>query len=278
MAYDIRYDLIVDSSISYGFDTKTMVRIILVDHIPTSGATDATIMNTALTAVLTAIPYGTPHPADSSCLSTGYDVRPLGGRNNAKIAVTYSKRFFPGDNPVLFEWDGALSNLIIDHDKTGTPIVTKWYISTVPGAAVSGDFKLATGGTTTILKPYLRMNVKKWFNIVGTPIATMETYINTYLGKVNSDTWHGGIAYTWMCQNIHSSSPDGAWYLLDHQFIYNPLTHYGFMAYTKDNGHRPSNLFRGYNMATVPPTELTTNNGFKIVDSYNTVAFSGLGF
>ena len=117
------------------------------------------------------------------------------------------------------------------------------------------------GGMVSKLVPQRTYTVVKRF--AYTTADNVETIDDTYTGKVNSDTWRGYSAKTWLCTGIQGQSNDGQQtYVVTATFQYNPDTWTSKVVFIDPNDGKP-------------PADLDTD-GQKDIELYETVAFSGI--
>jgi len=112
------------------------------------------------------------------------------------------------------------------------------------------------GGEITVFKP------QTTFDYAIRQNYAPDAFSLSYVGKVNSSTWKGGSAGTWLCTSINGRSSDnGSTYDVTYSFQYQAAGWNPFYFYRMPDGRPPA---------------VTDANSLKQVSYYETADFTGM--
>jgi hypothetical protein len=148
--------------------------------------------------------------------------------------------------------DKSSNDLKVSHSWTAAE-KARHFGDSVPTGLADPDIQ---GGQVTHFKPQTSLVLTKRQS--SSPLSDSQAYV----GKVNSGTWQGGAAGTWLCTGINGRSSDnGDHYDVVYSFQYAP------------EGWNP---YYTYLMPDGKPPETTDTSSRKQADLYNTANFHNL--
>jgi hypothetical protein len=259
------YNVLIRGSVDRSF--------IVTDLTLTAGSNFA---KAAITAV--GIAVGTAHPDYALLAARNIKVMEhQGDPYGAKVIITYKYDRNEIQGTGTIEYESTVTQEQIDSYTTGgtlTAIRVPWYQGVEVGASTAGVTPLYGHGVVSVWKPVKSLVITRNVNTTGA--SSIQSAIDTYLGKLNSGTWRSGAARTWLCASI---TVTGDWTYSQTVlrakavFWYNPQTWTPVARYTNQNlpGGMPNNLYKGTSNSDA------ANNGFwRVEEAYDTVSFTAL--
>lgn len=202
--------------------------------------------------------FGDPHPIIPDVIVTRVQASPEGSSpNNILVSVTYS---VPDE-----EDTGELTG---DEVSDGTITLSTSLSSEETWFDINGDFLKVVWRGGVIVTKYTSANVQRpQMNVTfkRTETALPRNEILNYLGKVNSTTWSGFPAKTWLCTGIDVDEEKGKFDVS-----------YSF-AYKEDDWQLEviANLTQAQ-VDELPP-DVESANGYAAFDVYRSIDFNSLG-
>jgi hypothetical protein len=178
-------------------------------HDPVTAAASAVDATTGLTMPVygSGYPYGSGLTLYATLLE--FEPFPKDSRTSVLARVTYtSPQWSLSPGGVKVRISSAASQVAIDKDSSGNPL--KVYYTDPSGAVYDDDVHLL------VPQPHTVLEIERIES--GSPLATAAQYV----GSVNSDSFQGGAANTWMCRSISGESLGSGQYRVSYTFEYDP--------------------------------------------------------
>jgi hypothetical protein len=159
--------------------------------------------------------YGSAYPFSSGlglwATLLEFEPFPKESRTSVLARVTYtSPQWSLSPGGVKVRISSATSQTAIDTDSSGDPL--KVYYTDPSGTVYDDEVHLL------VPQPHTVLEIERIES--GSPLATAAQYV----GSVNSDSFEGGDANTWMCRSISGESLGSGQYRVSYTFEYDPNT------------------------------------------------------
>jgi hypothetical protein len=215
----VKVDLVSESALNHTASGWHQTRVFMVEGL----AGDPSMMHyLALTApgIPARLDQHPTIPVDNFKVRE-LEVTPYGG-TSMKVRATYRKDYSSASasdlvigDPVQIETFGTLESTTTDVDKTGTTMTVDWTDS--------------EGGTHTSVAELSVMVPRFGIRYTRRESGNPSSAAATYTGKVNSSTFAGKPARTWLCGSITGRSDDGGeTSIVRYELFYNSDTWKGF--------------------------------------------------
>ncbi len=233
----------------YGID-----RIFIISDV--TGNPQARLYNATITS---GVPqYGDPHPVIPDIQVTDIQASPESNDSESvKIRVTYA-------SPTADDSEAGEGDL-----STGIPVISSGLTQEQTTLDINGEFILVQffggGGfstkweAVTVQRPQMRVTLTR----IESSIPKFT--IAHYLGRVNSSSWSGFGAKTWLLAGINANQDKGK-YRVEYSFIYRPETWQAVVTV-----RIPADVIDDF------PPDVKSGNGYAKFDVYDFADFNSLG-
>jgi hypothetical protein len=176
---------------------------------PVTAAATAVDASTGLTMPV----YGSAYPFGSGlglwATLLEFEPFPKDSRTSVLARVTYaSPQLSLSPGGVKVRISSATSRAAVDTDSSGNPL--KVYYTDPSGTVYDDDVHLL------VPQPHTVLEIERIES--GSPLGIATQYV----GSVNSDSFQGGAANTWMCRSISGESLGSGQYRVSYTFEYDP--------------------------------------------------------
>lgn len=219
-------------------------------------------------------PIGTPHPSISGLWLREFSPE-AETPDTVRVRMHYSRfdkvsETEPPETTGLIEIGSSVNQVETNKDHAGDLIELSYTYQD------SNEFEMLHGGENdgmdfpyndTVSEPFSKLAPNYKLTVHITLTGSPGSDAVNYVGKINSTSWRGGAAKTWLCTGIRGTSRDGGVnYSCSYEFEYNPNTWDTDVYYTfPRTGKFPND------------TQITANpNSAKTVQIYDAVDFGGL--
>lgn len=243
-------DVLKNETVSVSDAGYRAERTFLVSSIP--GNKEAKLYN-ALQA--SDIPkHGDPHPVIPGIVVTKVEAKPQTSGNQTRIVAVYTE---PSSD--LAAREDSSGQVVLSTGLVGEEEFFDIHGVRMSVRYLSGAIDLTKYATVDVQRPQIRAVFRR------SELVSPKPKITQYLGKVNSTTWSGYPARTWLCSGINATETSSG-YDVEYSFSH------------REETWRVEVIFRtAEEELAQSPINKESGNGYSTYEVYESADFNGLG-